>query len=149
MSANREPVHSAPDEGRRFPGGLVCRVSSESTGGEYCAFQFVSPPGDGVPLHVHAHEDELYYILEGTLEIRCGGKTYTAGVGSMAMLPRNVPHAFRNPGPTPCRILNVFIPGGFDAFVQELSELPAEDAQDNAKRNAIRGKYGIKMLEKE
>ena len=147
MSGERQPLISLPGEGKQFPGGLVCRVSSENAAGQYCAFDFVAAPGAGIALHVHAREDELYYILEGALEIRCGEKTYTAGAGSVAMLPRDIPHAFRNPGPGPCRVLNVFIPGGFDAFVEELSQMAPEDAEDNAKRNLIRKKYGIEMLE--
>ena len=87
-------------ESKRQPGqtilDLTCRVSSASTHGAYCAFEFVTLPGEGVPLHVHAHEDELYYILEGTYEIECNGSTFTADAGAMAMIPRNLPHTFRN-----------------------------------------------------
>ncbi len=118
-----------------------------STQGEYCAFEFVTPPGEGVPLHVHAREDEVYYILEGALEIRCGGRVFAAETGTMAVLPRNIPHAFRNAGTTASRALTIFIPGGFDTFVQELSELSPADLSDENKRNAVRRKYGIEMLE--
>jgi mannose-6-phosphate isomerase-like protein (cupin superfamily) len=142
---NRQPQFIRPGEGQSFA-GLICRVSSASTQGEYCAFEFVTLPGEGVPLHVHAHEDELYYILGGAFEIQCGGKVFTAESGAMAVLPRNVPHAFRNTGKVPARALTVFIPGGFDMFVRELNELSPADAADEDKRNAIRGKYGIRML---
>ena len=74
-------------------------------------------------MHVHERGDELYYILEGVFEIRCGAKEFTAEAGAMAMLPRGVPHAFRNPGPSTARALTLFIPGGFDTVVRELSEL--------------------------
>jgi mannose-6-phosphate isomerase-like protein (cupin superfamily) len=138
-----------PGEGRSFLANLTCRVSSASTRGEYCAFEVVKLPGEGLPLHVHSREDEIYYLLEGTLEIRCGGRVFTAETGAMAVLPRTVPHAFRNAGKTPSRALTIFIPGGFDAFVQELDELCPADAANEDKRNAIRGKYGIEMLEGE
>jgi hypothetical protein len=65
----------------------------------------------------------------------------------MAVLPRNIPHAFRNTGKIPSRALTTFIPGGFDAFIQELDRLSPSDAADENKRNAIRRKYGIQMLE--
>jgi hypothetical protein len=48
-----------------------------------------------------------------------------AEAGAMAMLPRTIPHAFRNPTNKPARALTVFIPGGFDAFVLELSSAGA------------------------
>ena len=47
----------------------------------------------------------------------------------------------------PARALTVFIPGGFDRFVQELNELSPADSADENKRNAIRRKYGIQMLD--
>jgi mannose-6-phosphate isomerase-like protein (cupin superfamily) len=141
----RQAIIVGPGEVRTFVGGLICRVSSESTCGNYCAFEVVTPPGEGVPLHVHIREDEVYYILEGAYEIQCGGEVFRAEAGAMAVLPRNVPHAFRNPGKTPARALTMFIPGGFDEFVQELNDL-LPDASNEAKRTEIRRKYGIQML---
>src|SRR5579862_8106904 len=91
----QQPQFVRPGEGQRFA-DLTCRVSSASTQGAYCAFEFVTLPGEGVPLHVHSREDEVYYILDGAFEIQCGGKVFKAEFGAMAVLPRNVPHAFRN-----------------------------------------------------
>jgi mannose-6-phosphate isomerase-like protein (cupin superfamily) len=145
MQSERQPVFVLPGEGQRFT-GLTCRVSSVSTQGEYCAFEVVAAPGEGVPLHVHAYEDEIYYILEGALEIHCARRTFTAESGAMAVLPRNIPHSFRNAGNSPARALTTFIPGGFDTFVQELSQISPAEAADEDKRNAIRRKYGIQML---
>jgi mannose-6-phosphate isomerase-like protein (cupin superfamily) len=145
VQAERQPLFVRPGEGQSFD-DLTCRVSSASTHGEYCAFEFTTPPGEGVPLHVHQREDELYYILEGAYEIQCGGRVFLAGSGAMAMLPRDIPHAFRNAGKTAARALTVFIPGGFDHFVEEINQLSPEDAADEDKRNAIRRKHGIQML---
>jgi mannose-6-phosphate isomerase-like protein (cupin superfamily) len=145
MQAERQPLFVRPGEGQSFD-DLTCRVSSASTRGEYCAFEFTTPPGQGVPLHVHQREDELYYILEGAYEIRCGSTLFVAEAGAMAVLPRNIPHAFHNAGKTPARALTVFIPGGFDHFVEELSRLSPKDAEDEEKRNVIRRRYGIEML---
>jgi mannose-6-phosphate isomerase-like protein (cupin superfamily) len=145
MQDNRRPQFVRPGEGQSFA-DLTCRVTSASTQGEYCAFEFVTLPGGGVPLHIHAREDELYYILGGAFEIQCDGKVFTAESGAMAVLPRNIPHAFRNTSKVPARALTVFIPGGFDMFVQELNELSPADAADEDKRNAIRRRYGIRML---
>jgi mannose-6-phosphate isomerase-like protein (cupin superfamily) len=77
MELNRQPLFVRPGEGQTLL-DLTCRVTSASTHGAYCAFDFVTLPGEGVPLHVHAREDELYYILEGTYEIECNGSKFTA-----------------------------------------------------------------------
>jgi len=145
MESERNAVFSRPGEGQIFS-GLTCRVSSASTNGECCAFEFVTAPGQGVPLHVHAYEDELYYILEGAYVIECGDRVFNAESGAMAVLPRNIPHAFWNAGEIPARALTVFIPGGFDLFVQELGELSTADSAHEGRRNLIRQRYGIRML---
>ena len=147
MEPERQPIMVRPGEGRNFPGGLICRISSASTCGAYCAFEVVTPPGERVPLHVHTREEEVYYILEGEYEIQCGGRTFTAKAGAMAVLPRNVPHAFCNAGKTPSRALNIFIPGGFDSFVQEISEQVPTHASDKDNLDAVRHKYGIQFVD--
>jgi len=140
------PVIVSPGEGRDFGDGLLCRITSASTGGAYCAFEQRLAPGQGVPLHVHSREDEVYYILEGQLDMQCGQRSFTAEAGAMVVIPRGIPHAFHNPAETPIRFLNLFIPGGFDDFVAELNQLLPEDAADEDKRNVIRRKYGVEFL---
>jgi mannose-6-phosphate isomerase-like protein (cupin superfamily) len=141
-----QPVIVRPGEGQDFGDGLYCRITSASTGGAYCVFEQVTAPGEGVPLHVHSRDDEVYYILEGQYEMQCGERTFTAAAGAMVVIPRGVPHAFRNPADTPTRALTLFIPGGFDDFVAELNQLPPEDASDERKRDVIRAKHGVRFL---
>jgi mannose-6-phosphate isomerase-like protein (cupin superfamily) len=141
-----EPVIVRPGEGRDFGDGLYCRITSASTGGAYCVFEQVTIPGEGVPLHVHARDDEVYYILEGQYEMHCGERLFTAEAGALVVIPRGIPHAFRNAADTPSRALTLFIPGGFDEFVAELNRLSSEDAADENKRDVIRRKYGVEFL---
>ena len=75
---------------------LVIKVNSRSTGGAYCLFERITQPRKGVGLHIHENEDETYYILEGEYEIQCGDQIYSASKGSVAVLPRKIPHASRN-----------------------------------------------------
>jgi mannose-6-phosphate isomerase-like protein (cupin superfamily) len=70
------------------------------------------PPGYGVPLHVHAAEDELFYVLEGEITLDSAEGPTTAGPGTFVHLPRGVAHGFRNAGAQPARMLVVTTPGG-------------------------------------
>ena len=126
--------------------GLVCRIPSSATGGASCTFEQTLAPGAGVPLHVHAHDDELHVVLGGTIAMRCGDRDFTAASGTVAFLPRRVPHAFRNPGDAPARLLTVFTPGGFDDLVAELRGMPPADAGDETKRDVIRARHGIRII---
>jgi mannose-6-phosphate isomerase-like protein (cupin superfamily) len=70
------------------------------------------PPGYGVPLHVHAVEDELFYVLEGEIELLSAEGSTSAGPGTFVHLPHGVAHGFRNAGAKPARMLVVTTPGG-------------------------------------
>jgi mannose-6-phosphate isomerase-like protein (cupin superfamily) len=74
------------------------------------------------PLHVHEHEDELFHILEGEHEFRCGGDHFAVGPGAFLALPRGVPHAHRRVVAGAGRLLVMTTPGGFDGFFRMLAD---------------------------
>jgi quercetin dioxygenase-like cupin family protein len=57
--------------------------------------EFFAPRGLGPPLHRHEAEDELFVVLEGDLRFRVGDDEVTGGTGSLAFLPRSLPHGFQ------------------------------------------------------
>ncbi len=105
---------------------ITVKVTGAETGGAYSVIEEVVPPQGGPPLHRHLNEDETLYILDGECEVTCGARTFKAAKNSLAILPRNIPHAFRNTGPGPCRILVFITPGGFEMFFEEVSRLPPD-----------------------
>jgi quercetin dioxygenase-like cupin family protein len=91
-------------------------AAATATGGRFTVLEQVTPPGWGPPRHIHSREDEIFYILEGTYELHVGDEHRTASGGASAILPRNVPHGFRNVASTPSRLLSVIIPGGLEEY---------------------------------
>lgn len=91
-------------------------ATAVSTGGRYTVFEQVTPPGWGPPRHIHSREDEIIYVLEGTYELHVGDERRTVSAGACAVLPRNVPHGFRNAASTPGRLLCVITPGGLEEY---------------------------------
>ena len=63
-------------------------------------------PDDGAPLHRHAY-DELFVIEEGCCDFRIGDLSVRATPGQIVLLPAQVPHSFRNPGPDRLRMIAV------------------------------------------
>ncbi len=59
------------------------------------------------PPHVHHHDDEAWYVLEGTLCVQVGENEVEARAGSGVLVPRGTPHTYWNPGPGPTRYLLV------------------------------------------
>ena len=127
-------------------GGTTVRISSRQTEGAYCVCEMTTLPGDGVPLHVHDRDEEFYYILEGAFEMQAGEERFTAEAGSLVVIPRDVPHSFRNAGDVPARALMIFRPGGFDEMFGELRQRVADGTSDEEQRRAILTKWGVRDL---
>ncbi|HXN51312.1 MAG TPA: cupin domain-containing protein [Candidatus Acidoferrum sp.] len=53
------------------------------------------------PRHVHHHDDEAWYVLEGTLRVQAGESEIEASAGSGVLVPRGTPHTYWNAGPRP------------------------------------------------
>src|ERR1700759_487788 len=73
---------------------ITIKATAEDTGGAFGLWESFVPPGSSPALHVHRREEETFWVLDGRLTIRCGDRTFSAGPGSLAVLPRNAPHTF-------------------------------------------------------
>jgi quercetin dioxygenase-like cupin family protein len=58
-------------------------------------YELENPPGWEIPLHVHDDEDEVHYYVEGDVVVTCGEDEFKGEPGSLAFLPRGVPHALK------------------------------------------------------
>jgi len=65
------------------------------------------PPRLIAPLHVHHHDDEAWYVLEGALCVRVGDEVIEAQAGSAVLAPHGKAHTYWNPGPGRTRYLLV------------------------------------------
>ena len=126
-----QPIALGPGEGTAIEGPaggpLTFKVRGEQTGGALTAFENVIAPGDGPPLHVHAKEDEAWYVIDGELRFQLGDDRAAAHAGSFVFVPRGVPHCFVNAGSEPARILVLFTPAGMERFFDRFAELEAFD----------------------
>jgi quercetin dioxygenase-like cupin family protein len=135
--AGQEPVFS----------GVMHKLTGAETGGVYCLFESRFAPESGNRLHVHRREDEVGYVLEGALEIRLAERTTIVEVGGVAHLPKNVPHALRNPLKTPSRYLFMAIPAGLDQWFDALAAARQAGTLDDARYGQLSRDYGIEWLE--
>ncbi|MBV8954175.1 MAG: cupin domain-containing protein [Solirubrobacterales bacterium] len=103
-------------------------------GGESSDFVIVEwrDAGEGewewiAPLHVHHHDDEAWYVLEGALRFRVGEDTFETGAGGAVLVPKGTPHAYGNANKRrPARYLLVMTPR-IRALVQALHAPGAGD----------------------
>jgi quercetin dioxygenase-like cupin family protein len=141
------PIIRQPGEGKRvgvLRNQSTFKVLSDQTGGAYAILEQKIPAGHGPPLHVHRHESEIFYILDGQFEFRVGDQKILAGAGALLVAPRDIPHTFRNVGPSEGKLLLTIIPGRFANYFLEVDQVRDED---HAAIRALCAKYDVELLE--
>ena len=109
LDSTHPKVKARPGETLRFFGmELIWTITPEMSRGTFMQFLHVSPPGTGVPVHIHHGEQEAIYIIEGDLVAQIGTETLSASPGDAVMLPKGVPHGWRVTGDKTARILFTF-----------------------------------------
>lgn len=132
-------------------------LSGKQTAGRYSLIDMYVPPGGGPPLHRHDFE-EMFHVLEGSVEVTFRGNVVALQQGQTVNVPANAPHAFRNTGEIPARLLCLVSPAGMDEFFMAVgtgvatrtTPSPKPDAQAMArlleKANTLAPMYRIENL---
>ena len=123
--------------------GVRFMAWTEETGGGFSLVEHpIAPNTMAAPWHRHTREDEYSYVLEGRMGALLGDEVIYAEAGELAFKPRDQWHTFWNAGDTPCRILEVISPGGFEHFFREFDETTKHGAFDPV---ALGERYGIEF----
>src|SRR5215471_15636935 len=102
--------------------GVHWKIDSSDSGGRFSVVHHpIAPRSLVAPLHRHHREDEYSYVLTGKLGALLGEEVVTAGPGTWVFKPREQWHTFWNAGDTPCEIIEIISPGGFEDFFRELT----------------------------
>jgi mannose-6-phosphate isomerase-like protein (cupin superfamily) len=135
------------DGGERLRFGeveVVVKASADTTTGAFTMFEENAPVD--TPLHVHEHEDELFYVLEGQHVFQVGDQEFHVGPGGVVFAPRGVPHAQRRVVPRIGRMLVLTSPAGFEGFFRKLAEAHAGGALDAEAYARASKHHGITWL---
>lgn len=95
-------------------------ISSADSKGKIAVFDFIAVKGYEPPLHVHKHEDEAFFILDGAIRFFVGNRVVDGAYGDYIQLPRGLPHRFEVLSPT-ARFLMILTPAPFENFFLENS----------------------------
>ena len=121
--SGRSPFPSGPllipfEAGEKFDTGrlgIQWKIDGPQTSGRFSVVHHQLPPRTlAAPLHRHHREDEHSYVLTGTFGALLGDDVVTAERGAWVFKPRGQWHTFWNAGDTPCEIIEVISPGGFE-----------------------------------
>jgi oxalate decarboxylase/phosphoglucose isomerase-like protein (cupin superfamily) len=157
-----------PTSGRVIAGGTLKATLKVAKGDTALAstFEVVVPPGFDVGAHVHSAAEELFYVLDGELDLLAfepttrsignwhewvsdsGQRFLRGGSGSLMFVPAGCPHAFGNSSSRPARMLFQAAPSGHEDYLEELAALlrSANGRPDPAAVADLRRRYDIEQL---
>ena len=143
-----DPIMLPAGSGRSLDAlSVTHRLTSDQSGGSIYIFESVFEAGDGNRLHVHRREDEIGYVLEGALEVRLADRTAILEAGGIARLPKNLPHAIRNPLQARSRYLFLAVPGGLERWFDAVAEAKAAGRLDDELFERLSDEAGLGWLE--
>ena len=127
-------------------GQLEIRYLQEAGDGcQLGCFELRVPPGSNVPPpHSHSTNEELVYVLEGTLRYTVGDQTRDLRPGDTMATPRGVVHGFSNPHPIAARALVINTPDiGAQYFREVASIIDAGGPPDRSRLLATMHAFGL------
>lgn len=108
-------------------------------------FELTVPPGSNVPPpHSHTNNEEIVYVLEGTLRYSVGTDTRDLTPGQTMRTPKGSVHGFSNPFGGVARALITLAPDiGPKYFEDVASVVSAGGPPDKAALAAVMCHYGL------
>jgi len=71
----------------------------------------VTPNIPGPPPHYHATADEVYYVIQGSVDFLLDGTWHSVPEGQSLKIPKGSLHTFKNDSREPARFITVHSPG--------------------------------------
>lgn len=127
----------APGEGRHYPMGRIAAVfkaDGDETAHAYSISEWwLEPRTQGPGAHSHP-EDDVFYVIAGTMSFLVGDRWVDAPAGSFVMVPGGTTHDFENRGEVRAGVLNLSTPGSFEPHMPAIAEWFAEHPPGDAGR---------------
>lgn len=85
-------------------------------------------PGDEFPTHKHLGQDEILYIVKGTVHINLGDEKRDLHAGGTVFIPAGTWVGVKNVGAETVSVVGIFSAPGFEDYMRCESVLPNEKA---------------------
>lgn len=131
----RGPVILRPGMGRSYPMGRISAVfkaDGDETAQAYSISEWwLEPNTSGPGKHSHP-EDDVFYVIAGTMSVLVGAEWHDASVGSFVLVPGGMSHDFENRSDQRAGVLN-FSSGVFEQEMSGISQWFAEHPPGDAR----------------
>jgi quercetin dioxygenase-like cupin family protein len=117
------------------------KLSSKNTDGELCLVEDKIKPGFYLARHYHKVMTEVFYILEGEVELIFDEESIICLPGDTITIPPNVWHEAK------CekggKMLTIFKNGQFDLYFEKLSAMSDSDFEDRELMTKVSEEFDI------
>jgi quercetin dioxygenase-like cupin family protein len=128
--AIREPIVLAPGQGRAYPMGRISamfKADGAETESRYSVSEWwLEPHTQGPGAHAHP-EDNVFYVVEGTMSVLVEREWIEASKGAFVLIPGGVTHNFENRSSERAGLLTFTIPGSFEPAMPSITQWFAEN----------------------
>jgi mannose-6-phosphate isomerase-like protein (cupin superfamily) len=116
-ATKRGGIFLPPSEGRSYSMGRISAIfkaDGDETQKAYSISEWwLEPHTQGPGAHSHA-EDDVFYVIEGTMSFLVGDRWIDAPKGSFVLAPGGMKHDFQNRSAERAGFLNFSAPGDFE-----------------------------------
>jgi len=110
----------------------VFKADGDETASRYSISEWwLDPHTQGPGAHSHK-EDDVFFVIEGTMSFLLGERWIDAPKGSFVLAPEGMTHDFQNRSSQRAGVLNISAPGNFEDsmlfIVKWFAENPPKDA---------------------
>jgi quercetin dioxygenase-like cupin family protein len=109
------------------PGDFILKVSPKNNGSQHLVMGTEDMhPGDEFPMHQHLGQDEILYIVKGTVHAHVGDHEGDLHAGGTVFIPARTWVNVKNAGTETASVVFVFSAPGFEDYMRCDSVLPDE-----------------------
>jgi mannose-6-phosphate isomerase-like protein (cupin superfamily) len=121
------------------PVHAVFKADGDETRGRYSISEWwLEPYTRGPGAHTH-EEDDVFFVIEGTMSFFIGGEWIDAPKGSLVIAPGGTAHDFENRTSERAGALNLSVPGDFEPEMEGIAQwFRARSAAASRTANALR-----------
>ena len=139
MSSPTHPARTAivlpPGQGRSYPMGRInalFKADGAETQSKYSISEWwLEPHCTGPGAHAHP-EDDVFFVIAGTMSFLIGDTWQDAASGSFILVPGGITHDFENRSNLRSGVLNFSVPGEFEPHMLGIAQWFADNPPQHA-----------------
>lgn len=128
LDNRKQPYALKAGEGWTYRFGIdfTVKASEVQKGSGAAVLEYITSKGEEPPSHTHDSEDEMFYVLDGSLTFQCGPEAFDLEKGGFIFLPHGMEHSYTIRSAEPVRLLAITSPvregtgGGWRGFVADM-----------------------------